>query len=146
MKHILIALFLCSCVIAHDNTKSSVLTPYFTPNMYPDLVYWLAPDTLTSYSNGDAIMSWTDLSDSKKDMIQLFSNLAPSAMTNRLNGYTTVLFNGTKSMSVSTFAPAVGNSPRTFIVLIQNAVSTLSSFEHVIYSYGTGGSGAGPLG
>lgn len=128
-------------MIAEKGPLSSYYQESITPDNYPDLQLWLKPDSLSSYANGQAITEWRDSSGNNWSAQQGSSAIAPLMSSQSINTYATAQFTGTKSMVVPGFFPALGNSERTFILVIQNVAFTGSGWNEVLLNYGDRDSG-----
>ncbi len=110
---------------AQSLTKSASITSI------PDLTLWLEPtlsESITgtvnggNLSNGDAVLSWNDISGNKNNLTQSTSLNQPLYQASGINNLPSLAFNGTSSILYSTTMPIPVGSGRYTIIAVWRSV------------------------
>ncbi len=114
--------------IAYDNLGVSTTSAPVTNNVaLPEAAYlkcWLKPESLASYTQGAPVTSWPDSSGHGYNATASSTNTAPMLLTNQVNGFPAVKFDGTNdalSMSAFMYQATAGEA---FIILKAGTKST----------------------
>lgn len=73
---------------------TSLSVSNFSPTNFGPVVGWWPGDSVTPLGTTNGVRTWSDLSGLGHDLTNYFPTNVPTALTNSLNGHTTVLFNG----------------------------------------------------
>jgi hypothetical protein len=102
-----------------------------------NLIVWLKADAIPGLNNNASIGSWLDSSGQSNNATQGTTNNQPLYVTNTLNGYPIVRFNGTNSFNfLNNFL--TGTTGLEALVVLKVATN-LTSTIHTLWYFGEGG-------
>lgn len=134
---LLINLLLVSCIADFKGNNVNVTyTQYISPSNYPDLIFWIKSEDLSSLSSGAAIQTWKNRGSLGGNVIQGVSSKAPTKVSSSVNGFSSAYFSGSKSMVFPGVFPVTGNKSHTFFVLINNFTNDTNNYQQIIFAYG----------
>jgi hypothetical protein len=101
--------------------KGSTSTGSSPATITTNLALWLKADAITGTSSGGSLATWLDSSAAGNNATQATSGTQPTYITNQINGYPIVRFNGAQNMAIS--LAALVSSSYTIIVVEARAAS-----------------------
>lgn len=109
----------------------------YSPSGISSLRAWYKADAITGLSDGSAVSAWSDNSGNSNNFSQATPTNQPLYKTNIINGKPVLRFDGTNDYMGSSYLPASGANPRTFISVTLNHKQTASANNYAyVYHYG----------